>query len=773
MGTERPDEGTCAIGRQEDERLLRGGGRYTDDLAFNDALHGVVVRASHAAARITGVDTAAASAMPGVVGIVTGGGLAAEGVGDLPYTSTIKAPDGAKVPAHAMPVLARNAVRYVGEPVAFVVAETLAAARDGAEAVAVEYAAVPHVTDLADAAAPGAPRVHDGLSSNVVGELVLGDAEAVESVFAGAAHRIALRVRNNRVLPHPMEPRAAIGLYDPASERWTLHCGTQAAHQSRSILAKSVFGVPAERIRIVVGDMGGGFGGRITPYPEDVLVLHAARRFGRPVRWRADRTEGFLTDTHARDHLADVEIALDADLRIAALRVVDLANLGAYPTFFAIPISTTTGNRIATGAYRIAHAHVSVRTVLTNTAPTGPYRGAGRPEAIHRLERILDVAARRLGVDPVELRRRNLLGLDDLPYRVVSGLAYDSGDFPAMLERAQALADWDGFEARRAASAGRGLLRGYGLAYHIDSTSGLSPREQASIALDAGGRVRVLSGTQEMGQGLRSTYADIVSRRLGLPRGRIEIVQGDTDVVPQGPGSYGSRSLYTGGAAVTVAAERLAEALTTLAAERFEAAAADLRLADGEIAVAGTDRHVALATLAAEQPGGTVAADGEAEAPFNFPNGCYVCEVEVDPRTGTVAVVRFCGVDDAGRVLNPQVVEGQTHGGLAQGIGQALFEAIVYDSESGQLLTGSPLDYALPRATDLPAFETVLDESQPADTNLLGTKGAGESGAVGAPPAVAAAVIDALRAYGVEHLDMPITPEAVWRIVARGQTKGR
>ena len=750
-------------GRLEDDGLLRGRGRFTDDLDFAGALHGVVVRSTHPSAGVRGLDTAAALRVRGVKGVVTGDDLAADGIDGVPFASTIDAPGGGPVRTLAMPLLARGVVRYVGEPVAFVVAESLAAAHEAAEQVVVDYAPQPCVTDVLASTEAGAPLVQEGGDGNVVAALRLGDPAACRAALAGARHRFSLRLRNNRLVPHAMEPRAAIGLYDAAGGAWTLHHATQAPHHARALLADAVFRVPREKIRIRVGDIGGAFGGKLTPYPEDALVLYAARRFGRPVRWCAARTESFLADYHARDHAAEIEIGLDDGLGIVALRVVDHANLGAYATPFGIPIATTTGNRIATGAYRVPVADITVRTVLTNTAPTGPYRGAGRPEAIHRIERIMDVAAARLGVDPAELRRRNLVRKRDLPYRLVSGLAYDSGDFPQVLERALALADWDGFEARRDASQAKRLLRGRGLAYHIDSTSGLSPKETVEAVATAEGRVRLHSATQEMGQGLKSTYAQIAGDILGLPPEAIDVVQGDTAVTPEGPGSYGSRSLYAGGAAVAVACEALALRLKALAAARLEASPDDIELNGGALTIVGSDRRVAMRALVAAERDGAVRATGESEAPFCFPNGCYVCEVEVDPDTGESRVVRFCGVDDVGRVVNAPIVHGQTHGGLAQGIGQAMFEEIRYDHESCQLLTGSPMDYALPRADDLPGFETALYEDEATATNILGVKGAGESGAVGAPPAVAAAILDALRPHGVEHLDMPLTPERVWR----------
>ncbi len=750
-------------GRLEDGRLLRGQGRFTDDLRFAGELHGVVVRSTHPAADLRRVDTAEAYRVDGVVGVITGDDLAADGIGALPFMNTVSAPDGGPVRALAMPLLARTVARYVGEPVAFVVAGSRSAAQEAAERVVVDYAARPCVIDVLAAARSSAPLVQDGNAGNVVAELHMGDQTLCDDALAGARHRFRLQVRNNRVVPHAMEPRAAIGLYDEAEAAWTLHGASQAPHHARTILADAVFGVPRERIRVRVGDIGGAFGGRITPYPEDCLVLYAARRYGRPIRWCAERVECFLADYHARDHAAEVEIGLDEELRIEALRVVDHASLGAYATPFGIPIATTTGNRIATGAYRVPVAAITAKTVLTNTAPTGPYRGAGRPEAIHRIERILDFAAARLGVDAVELRRRNLVRKGELPYRLVSGLAYDSGNFPRLLERALGLSDWQNFRTRREASRDEGLLRGRGLSYHIDSTSGLSPKETVEAVATSQDRVRLHAATQEMGQGLKSTLARIASDIFKLPVDAFDIVQGDTRMTPEGPGSYGSRSLYTGGAAVAAASEALVERLKTLAADWLEASPDDIEIEDGALTMVGSDRSVPIAELASAEPDREVRAWGVSEAPFCFPNGCYVCEVEVDPDTGAAWIDRFSGVDDVGRVVNVPIVHGQTHGGLAQGIAQAMLEEIRYDSPGGQLLTGSLMDYALPRADNLPSFVTLLDEGEVTMTNRLGVKGAGECGAVGAPPAVIAALLDALRPHGIEHLDMPMTPERVWR----------
>ena len=658
--------------------------------------------------------------------------------------------------------LAEGLARHVGEPVALVVAESLATARDAAERVEVAYRPLPAVVGAREAVRPTAPQLCPSAPGNVVGLYEVGDAARVAAVMAGARPVVRLEVNNNRVVAFPLEPRTAIGLWDAQRGELTLRCSSQAAQLSRQLLAGAL-GLPETALHLQVGDVGGGFGARIVPYREDLLVLFAARRLGRPVRWRCERGEAFLSDTQGRDHAATLRLALDAGGRILAYEADVLADMGAYLSPFGLPIATTTGHRVITGVYDIPAVFLRVRGVLTNSVPTGPYRGAGRPEAIHRLERVIDVAAARLRLDPAELRRRNLLRPAQLPYRNAAGWSYDSGDFPRLLERALARADWAGFPARREASAAAGRLRGRGLACHIDTTSGLALEETATLRLDATGQVELLSGTQAIGQGLASGYAQIVADRLGLPPGQVKGIQGDTRRGAAGGGTYGSRSLYLGGSAADAAGATLRARLLTLAATALATSPERLRIEAGLVLAQDSNRAISFAELAAAQPGGALAASASVEAPYCFPNGCYVAEVEVDPETGATRVVRFTALDDVGRVINPMIVHGQVHGGLAQGIGQALLEGVHYDPASGQLLTGSPMDYALPRAADLPAFEVACDESWPTASNPLGAKGAGESGAVGAPPAVVAAVVDALAGHGVEHLDMPITSEKVWR----------
>jgi carbon-monoxide dehydrogenase large subunit len=754
----RPNWVGQPLRRLEDERLLAGQGRYADDLRFDGEVHAVVLRSPHAHAEIAAIDSAVASAMPAVLGVFTGTDLLAAGVGPIPFFTRVKAPDGQPPAPPPWRALAVDRVRHVGDPVALVVAGTRQAAQDAAEAVAIDYRPLPAVIGLA-AAAPG----------DVVGLYEVGDEARIDRILAEAPHVVRLAVRNNRIVVCPMEPRSSIATWDAARGELTLHCSSQAAHLSRQLLAEAL-GLPQSALQLVVGDVGGGFGAKIVPYPEDLLVLFAARQLGRTVRWRADRSEAFLADTQARDHAASLALALDRGGRILAYRADVLANMGGYLSPHGLPIATTTGHRIVTGVYDIPNLFLRVQGVLTNSVPTGPYRGAGRPEAIHRLERLLDVAALDLGLDAAEIRRRNLIRAEQMPYRNAAGWTYDSGAFEPLLDRALALADWQGFPARRAASEARGLLRGRGLACHIDTTSGVDQHEIAGLTLDATGRVELASGTQAIGQGLATAYAQIVADELGLSPGQVAVVQGDTRRIAEGGGTYGSRSLHVGGSAAREAGRRLREKLLVLAAPLLDVPVEALSLEDGLVRAAGRNRFIALCDLAAAQPDRRVTATARVDVPYCFPNGCYLCEVEVDPETGSVSIARTVALDDAGRIVNPMIVHGQVHGGLAQGIGQALMEEARYDGESGQLLTGSLMDYALPRAGDLPSFIVAHDEGTPTATNVLGAKGAGESGAVGAPPAVVAAVIDALSPYGVRHLDMPLTSEKVWRAMRRATT---
>ncbi len=773
MPPDRPDP-AAVIGRPlrrlEDERLLRGCARFTDDRRLPGELHAAFFRSPYPHARLTRLAVAEAASAAGVAAVLTAEDLQAAGVGPLAFFCTIEGPGGGKVSVPPCHGLAVERVRHVGEPIACVIASDPFLAQDALALIEADFEPLPHVVDTAGAVDEAAAEIWPEAPGNVAGLYEIGEAGPCDEALAEADHVVSLTLSNNRIVVHPMEPRCSIAAYDPEQGLFTLLCGSQAAHLSRDLLADAL-AVPREKLVLQVQDVGGGFGARITPYREDLVLLAAARALGRPVRWRAERSEAFLSDTQGRDQVARVTLGLRNDGRILAYRADILANLGATASPFGMPIVSTTGHRIATGVYDIQTVHLRLRCVLTNTVPTGPYRGAGRPETIHRLERVLDVAAARLGIDPAEIRRRNMIRPEQIPYRNVAGWTYDSGDFPAVLERTLGLADWSGFESRRRESAARGLLRGRGLACHIDTTSGISLQEEVELRLDGEGRVTLLSGTQAIGQGLATAYAQILADRVGVAPERVRVIQGDTAQVASGGGTYGSRSLYLGGSAALAAAERLAERLLDLGSRVLEAEVADLVLEGDALRIAGTDRFVSLGDLAAGSAGGELRVQALQEAPYSFPNGCCIAEVEIDPETGVVRVDRMTTLDDVGRAVNPLLIEGQMHGGIAQGIGQALLEATVFDGASGQLLSGSPLDYALPRADCVPPLACHHSEDWPTATNLLGAKGAGESGAVVVPPALASAVVDALSDYGVEHLDMPITPEKVWRsiVMARGR----
>jgi carbon-monoxide dehydrogenase large subunit len=727
--------------RTEDDRLLRGQGRFIGSLSLPDMAHAVLLRSQHARARLLAIDTSAALAMPGVLGVFTSDDLVAAGIQPIGFHAAIPAENGGEMSAPPRHALARDELRHVGEPVALVVAETRHAALDAAERIEVSVEPLSAVSGINAALQADAPQLWPGAPGNIVGRYQYGDREAVSAARQSAAQVVRLRIVNQRVAPTAMEPRGAVGVWHDAEQRYTLHAASQTPHLTRQLLT-AVLGIAEHDLRVQVGDIGGGFGSKVSIHPEEVLVLFAARALKRPVRWVADRSESFLSDMHGRDHVSDCELALDASGKILSLEVRDWADMGAYVSFFGAAIATRTGNRVANGAYHIPAIYAEIRAVLSNTPPTGPYRGAGRPETVYRLERLIDVAAIRMKMDPAELRRRNLIRPDQIPYTNVVGQTYDSGRFPAVLDQAVARADWHGFSQRREAARARGRLRGRGIAYHIDSTSGIAPSETASITVTPD-EVIVLSGTQAMGQGLETVYTQLVAATLNVSPERVRIIQGDTDRVPTGVGSYGSRSLYIGGAAIVQGARQLLEQ-------------AGLQSAPGHnevflIAESATDR--------------SLTASATATSPFCFPNGCHVCEVEIDPATGEVSIERYTAVDDVGTVIHPVIVEGQTWGAVVQGLGQALLEQVVHDHESAQLLSGSLMDYALPRATLLPAMDTALDQEAPSTTGLLGAKGAGEGGALGAPPAAVSAVIDALREFGTEHLDMPLLPERIWRII--------
>ncbi|HWX48887.1 MAG TPA: xanthine dehydrogenase family protein molybdopterin-binding subunit [Roseomonas sp.] len=761
------------VRRIEDPRLLQGRGRYTDDISVAGALHAYVLRSPHAHARILSIDTSAATALPGVHAILTGQNWLDDGLGEIPCAIPLKNRDGtprAETPRYGLAV---GTVRHVGDGVAFVIAETYQQARDAAEAVFVDYEILPACTDLAHAMDPDQPQIWDGAPKNVCFDWATGDKEKTDALFTQAAHVTKLTVVNNRIVVNSMETRGALAEYDAASGRFTLHAGTQGSWLVKDFLANSVFHLPPENFRVITPDVGGGFGMKLYMYPEYALCCWAARRLNRPVKWVSERMEAFQSDTQGRANLTTGELALDKDGKFLALRTRNLADMGGYLSTFAPFIPTGAGTKVLASVYGFQTIYANVLGILTNTVPVDAYRGAGRPESNYLVERLIDAAAREMGIDRVELRRRNMVPPSAMPHKTPVGQTYDSGDFAAVLEAALKKSDWAGFEARRAEAAKRGRRRGIGMAYYLEATGG-DASERAAMRFAEDGMVDVLVGTQSTGQGHETAYAMITSHELGIPIEKIRVLQGDSDGLPSGGGTGGARSLYSEGAALLATATSVIEKGKQAAGEVLEAAPADIEFAGGRFTIAGTDRAIGILELAAAQReraarGETVtlldAAEIAAIPAHTFPNGCHIAEVEADPDTGHVEVARYIVVDDVGHALNPLIVRGQVHGGVAQGIGQAVFERTAYDPQSGQLLSASLNDYALPRAGDLPDIEVELMEI-PCTTNALGVKGAGEAGAVGSPPAVMNALIDALSPVGVTQIDMPATPEAVWKAVA-------
>jgi aerobic carbon-monoxide dehydrogenase large subunit len=764
-----------SVRRLEDPRLVQGLGRYSDDVSLPREARAVLVRSPHAHARIRRIDAAAALAAPGVLAVLTAADLVADGIGNLPTDRGRKRRDGTPAFPTPRPALARDRVRHVGDPVALVVAETHVQALDAAETVAVDYEPLPAVTRADAALQPGAPLVWDEVPDNVAFVAEAGQPDAVARAFAAAARVAKVDFVVSRVAAAPLEPRAAVGEYDRRSGRYTLHTGIQAPHGTRTLVA-DILRVPQAQVRVVTGDVGGSFGMRSGIYPEMVLVLWAARRLGRPVKWTSDRREGFVTDEHGRDNLSTAELALDADGAFLALRVAINLNVGAYLTQRSAGPGTNNIGGVA-GVYVTPAIHHRTTGVFTNTTPTGPYRGAGRPEATYAIERVIDVAARELGMDPIALRRKNLIPPSSMPFKTGLVFTYDSGDFGRGMDLALSLADAAGFEKRRAEARARGRLRGLGLANAIEVAGGpytsVNP-DTAEIRVNPDGSVSVFTGSTSMGQGNETAFAQIVSERLGVPPARIQVLWGDSDALGAGRGNGGSGALTVGGSAVVRASEKIVERGRRIAARMLEAAPEDVQLRDGRFMVAGTDRGVTFAEVARtayqprQLPAGMEPGFSETAAftppAVTFPNGCQVCEVEIDPETGLVRIVRHVVVDDVGRMVNPMLVKGQIHGGVVQGLGQALFEELVYDAESGQLMAGSFMDYAMPRADDLPLFE-VDSHEVPTQMNPLGAKGVGEAGTVGALPALVNAVNDALAPLGVRHLDMPMTPQRVWQAI--------
>ena len=761
-----------AVRRVEDPALVQGQGRYTDDVTPAGAVYMRFVRSTSAHGRIVSIDTAGATAMPGVLGVYTGADLEAAGVLPIPAAAGFKRADGKPMSPPIKRALAVDFVRFVGEAIVAVVATTRDGARAAADAVVVEIDALPAVSNATDAVAPGAPQVSPEAPGNVLAEMRHGQPDVVAAAFAAAAHRVTLDLVNQRLAPSTIEPRSVLAYLDEG--RLTMRLSTQMPTGQRATLAHCLPGLSLEQVRVVVGDVGGGFGMKTGAYPEDVAVAFAAQQLKLPVKWQADRLEDFLTAVHGRDLLSHAEMALAADGKVLAVRLRSLANVGCYVTGAGVAIQLLIGPWVLTSVYDIPAIDLQISAVLTNTAATGAYRGAGRPEAIYVIERLFDAAAREMQMDAAELRRRNMIRPDQMPYRNAMGQTYDSGQFASLLAQCQTLADYDGFDARRAESQARGKLRGRGLATFLEWTGGMALEEQVQVRVTADGFIELTSATMPMGQGIVTSYVQLAVDVFGVAPDRIRVLQGDTDRA-NGFGSAGSRSLFTGGAAVAVASNNTIAKAQDLAAEALEASVADIEYREGRFTVAGTDLGIGLFELAQRQAGAVITADGEAKASApSWPNAAHCCEVEVDPATGTVEIVAYASVSDIGRVVSPVIVKGQVEGGAVQGIGQALCEAVAYDAE-GQLLSASYMDYALPRVDGFRGFKTAFDTSIPCLTNGLGVKGVGELGTIGATPATVNAVVDAL-AHGfdgsglgreAEKIHMPLTAETVWRALNR------
>ena len=777
----------AAVRRKEDYRFLTGAGQYTDDVVLAAQANAVFVRSPHAHARINAIDIAAAQAAPGVLGVFTGADVAAAGINGLPCGWLITSTDGQPMKEPPHPILAQGKVRYVGDHVAMVVAETLQQARDAAELVNVDYEVLDAVVQVADAAK--GPALHDNAPDNHCFKWAIGDKAAVDAAFTGAAHVTRLDLVNNRLVPNAMEPRAAIGSYSRANDEYTLYVSNQNPHVERLLMTAFVMGLPEHKVRVIAPDVGGGFGSKIYLYAEDVCLTWASKKLNRNIKWVADRSEAFLSDAHGRDHVSHAEMAMDANGKFLAMRVHTDANLGAYLSTFASAVPTILYATLLAGQYTTPQVYVEVDAWFTNTAPVDAYRGAGRPEATYLLERLVSRCAWELGLSQAEIRRRNFI--TTFPYQTPVALQYDIGDYPACLAQAEQLADAAGFEARKTASAAKGLLRGIGYSSYIEAC-GIAPSniagalgaraglfECGEVRVHPTGSVTVFTGSHSHGQGHETTFAQVVAARLGLTPDQVDVVHGDTGRVPFGMGTYGSRSISVGGAAIMKALDKIETKAKKIAAHLMEASDADIDFANGEFTVRGTDKKVTFGQVALTayvphnypldklEPGLNETAFYD-PTNFTFPAGTYICEVEVDPATGVVKVDRFSAVDDFGTIINPMIVEGQVHGGLVQGIGQALIENCVYDRETGQLLTGSFMDYAMPRADDFPEFK-LGHVCTPCTHNPLGTKGCGEAGAIGSPPAVINAVLDALKPLGVKDLDMPASPARVWAAIQQAR----
>ena len=770
--------------RREDVRFLTGAGNYTDDINIHGQAHVYFLRSDIAHGALKSVETTAAAAMPGVVQIFTGADF--EGVGGLPCGWQVTDRHGAPMQEPGHPVLAQGKVRHVGEPIAAVVAETLEQARDAAEAIVLDIDELPAVINMKDALAGGATKVHDDLNDNLCYDwgFVEENKEAVNKAFEDAAHVTSLELVNNRLVANPMEPRVAVGDYSRGTDEHTLYTTSQNPHVIRLLMGAFVLGIPEHKLRVVAPDVGGGFGTKIFHYQEEAFCTFAAKACNRPVKWTSSRTEAFMSDAHGRDHVTTIELALDSDNNFTAVRTETHANMGAYLSTFAPSVPTWLHGTLMAGNYKTPLIYVNVKAVFTNTVPVDAYRGAGRPEATFQLERVIDKAARELGVDPIALRRQNFI--TEFPYATPVAVEYDTGDYGATMDKLEEMIDRNGFEARRKASEANGKLRGMGVNCYIEAC-GIAPSnlvgqlgaraglyESATVRVNATGGLVVMTGSHSHGQGHETSFAQVVAEMIGIDESMVEIVHGDTAKTPMGMGTYGSRSIAVGGAAMVRATEKIINKAKKIASHLLEASETDIELKDGAFSVAGTDKSVAWGdvTLAAYVPHNYPLEDIEPgleetafydPANFTYPSGAYACEVEVDPETGKVSIERFSAADDFGNIINPMIVTGQVHGGLAQGIGQALLENCAYD-DNGQLLSGSYMDYAMPRADDLPMFNVDHSCQTPCTHNPLGVKGCGEAGAIGSPPAVVNAVVDALQSAGkdVTHIDMPLSPDRVW-----------
>ena len=766
------------VRRNEDPRLLTGRGKFNDDVPRDGEAMGFVLRSPHAHADIRAIDTSRAANMPGVLAVLTGQDLADDGIGAFPgpppFFASLTKPDGSPLIYPPQYALTSDRVRYVGDPVAFVIAETLDQARDASEAIDIDYAPLPSVVDTAAAMDDDKVQLWDDVPKNFLFQAQIGDSQATTAAFNSAAHVSTVRLVNQRIVQNSMEVRGAIGSYDTDNGRYTLYTSNQNRHMLRDWIANSFLKCDPSMVRVLVDDVGGGFGMKTHPYPEQVLVLVAAKRLGRTVRWISDRTEAFLSDLHGRDHISDCELALDKDGKFLAVRVKTVANIGAYSCSAGVSVPTQIGPKILTSVYDIPVADVEVKCVVTNTAPVGPYRGAGRPEAVYVMERLVDVAAHDLGIDPVEMRRRNLISKDSFPYTNAVGTKYDSGAFEDNMDMVAKMADWAGHEKRREEARKRGRLSGIAISQYLETTAG-NPTESAEVEV-ADEQVIVKVGTQPMGQGHDTSFMQLVSEKLGLEFDQVHVDTSDSDNLPSGGGSHGSRTSHVGSVAALNSSDEMIRKGTLIASEMLETASVDVEYADGQFRVAGTDRTVTLfdvakhartsTTIPEELRGPLTGTDTHTIESWSYPNGCHVCELEIEEDTGVIHIVRYCAVDDVGRVINPMLVAGQVHGGVAQGIGQAIMENTVYDDETGQMISSSFMDYTMPRADDMPMIELNTNEV-PCLTNVLGVKGAGEAGALVAPPVLIAAITNALRDFDVAHIDMPATPERIWELMQR------